>query len=243
MTHVFVSPHPDDAALSCGGLIASLRAREEPVALLTIFSGPGALDRLTPYQRLALGFGRGEKRQPADDADGTDLDPVADREPAGDDEPPTPSEVMVVRRAEDQAYARFVGASIAFVNLPDAVFRDYRGDEQLMGPPRPDDRAPVDELRGALELLRPASLYLPLSIGGHVDHRLARRAGIALLSEPASPYVGLTLFYEDSPYALNDGFERLDQLDPEILRSLPPESRWRLNTFKSARSSTENSKA
>ena len=25
MTHVFISPHPDDAALSCGGLIASLR--------------------------------------------------------------------------------------------------------------------------------------------------------------------------------------------------------------------------
>src|SRR5919112_148785 len=26
MTHVFVAPHPDDVALSCGGLIASLRA-------------------------------------------------------------------------------------------------------------------------------------------------------------------------------------------------------------------------
>jgi len=25
MTHVFVAPHPDDVALSCGGLIASLR--------------------------------------------------------------------------------------------------------------------------------------------------------------------------------------------------------------------------
>jgi len=25
MTHVFISPHPDDVALSCGGLITSLR--------------------------------------------------------------------------------------------------------------------------------------------------------------------------------------------------------------------------
>ena len=72
MTHVFVSPHPDDAALSCGGLIATLRAQGEPVALLTIFSGPGGLDRLTPYQRLALGFGNPDGWHPGDDTVGSD---------------------------------------------------------------------------------------------------------------------------------------------------------------------------
>ena len=57
MTHVFVAPHPDDVALSCGGLIASLRELGQNVTVLTLFSGTGDTDRLTPYQREALGFG------------------------------------------------------------------------------------------------------------------------------------------------------------------------------------------
>ena len=213
--NVFVSPHPDDAALSCGGLIARLRARGEPVAIVTLFCGPGPLDLLTPYQREALGFG-----SPPDPN-------IADAQAPG--AAPTPEQVMAVRRAEDESFARFAGASVVFFNLPDAVFRGYAGDEQLMGQPHPDDRAPVEELRAALAKLqpeRPDRLYVPLSVGGHVDHRLTRRAAIALLAEPQSPYrdpalFERALFYEDFPYALTVGFERLDQLDPEILPSLP----------------------
>ena len=57
MTHVFVAPHPDDAALSCGGLIASLRELGKNVTILTVFSGSGSANGVTPYQREALGFG------------------------------------------------------------------------------------------------------------------------------------------------------------------------------------------
>ena len=42
MTHVFVAPHPDDVALSCGGLIASLRELGQNVTIITVFSGNGA---------------------------------------------------------------------------------------------------------------------------------------------------------------------------------------------------------
>jgi LmbE family N-acetylglucosaminyl deacetylase len=41
MTHVFVAPHPDDVALSCGGLIAGLRELGQNVTILTVFSGAG----------------------------------------------------------------------------------------------------------------------------------------------------------------------------------------------------------
>ena len=41
MTHVFVAPHPDDVALSCGGLIASLRELGQNVTIITVFSGNG----------------------------------------------------------------------------------------------------------------------------------------------------------------------------------------------------------
>jgi LmbE family N-acetylglucosaminyl deacetylase len=57
MTHIFVSPHADDAALSCGGLIASLRELGQNVTILTVYSGAGSGDGLSPYQREALGFG------------------------------------------------------------------------------------------------------------------------------------------------------------------------------------------
>ncbi|MEO8274138.1 MAG: PIG-L family deacetylase [Chloroflexota bacterium] len=57
MTHVFIAPHPDDVALSCGGLIASLRELGQTVAIVTVFSGSGGGNALTGYQREALGFG------------------------------------------------------------------------------------------------------------------------------------------------------------------------------------------
>ncbi|HEX5828597.1 MAG TPA: PIG-L family deacetylase, partial [Candidatus Limnocylindrales bacterium] len=52
MTHVFIAPHPDDVALSCGGLIASLRELGQNVTILTLYSGTGG-----PHGREALGFG------------------------------------------------------------------------------------------------------------------------------------------------------------------------------------------
>jgi LmbE family N-acetylglucosaminyl deacetylase len=128
---------------------------------------------------------------------------------------------MAARRAEDESFAAFVGASVSFINRPDGVFRGYEGDRQLMGAPRADDPAPVAELREALAKVAPDRLYMPLSVGGHIDHRQTRRASIALLNDPGSPYLAACAFYEDFPYAANVGFERLDQLDPEILPSLP----------------------
>src|SRR6266705_2541504 len=72
MTPVFISPHPDDVALSCGGLIASLRELGQHVTILTVFSGSGSTARnggssLTDYQREALGFG-GKTHWPVSEA-------------------------------------------------------------------------------------------------------------------------------------------------------------------------------
>ena len=50
-------PHPDDVALSCGGLVSSLRELGQSVTILTVYSGgPGEADP-GDYQREALGFG------------------------------------------------------------------------------------------------------------------------------------------------------------------------------------------
>jgi LmbE family N-acetylglucosaminyl deacetylase len=280
MTHVFVAPHPDDVALSCGGLIASLRELGQTVTILTVFSGDGSTDGLTPYQREALGFGSKAlwpnteafnrvsiandwPTAPAWTADEDRLEatqgdakrfwqrsswyrrasiraesiadqPVVDYTPtqgavyteeivdagaAGD--------LMARRRLEDERFAYFAEASIVFLDLPDAVFRGYEGDDELLGMPRADDDAPYEILRREIARLEPQKVYLPLGVGGHVDHQLCREVGIRLLQEgrrwvmPGPDYAGIVTFYEDFPYAWWQGFASLDDLPADALLDLP----------------------
>ena len=195
MTHVFVAPHPDDVALSCGGLIASLRELGQNVTIITVFSGNGATDQVMPYQREALGFGSkthwpvSEAFNRSDiladypdaalvpawaatddrlEATQADADAAAKRfwqrsswyrrasihneslagQPVVDDIPTqgailtdevmeaaAAGDLMATRRIEDERYAYFAEASIVFLDLPDAIFRDYRGDDQLWARP------------------------------------------------------------------------------------------------------------
>jgi LmbE family N-acetylglucosaminyl deacetylase len=284
MTHVFVAPHPDDVALSCGGLIASLRELGQNVAIITVFSGAGSSDGLTTYQREALGFGskalwpstEAFNREAilsdvplspvwaADDdaleATQADADQAAKRfwqrsswyrrasirneslagQPVIDDVPTqgavitgtiveaaTAGELVARRRLEDERYAYFAEASIIFLDMPDAVFRGYEGDEELLGAPR-DDEAPLSEiLRREIDRLEPQQIYLPLGVGGHVDHQLCRRVGIDLLAlaagwvMPGPEYAGSVVFYEDFPYAWWSEFRGLDQLGSGALDGLP----------------------
>ena len=246
MTHVFVAPHPDDVALSCGGLIASLRELGQNVTILTVFSGDGAGDGLTAYQREALGFGSkamwpvteafnratssptGRPRRLVPswaatedrlEATQADADAAAKRfwqrsswyrrasirneslagQPVIDDLPTqgavltdevieaaAAGDVMARRRLEDERFALFAEVSIVFLDLPDAVFRGYEGDDQLLGAPRADDTAPYDLLRREIARLEPQKVYLPLGVGGHVDHQLCRDVGPARSSRRAA---------------------------------------------------------
>ena len=290
MTHVFVAPHPDDVALSCGGLIASLRELGQNVTILTVFSGNGAERPLSGYQREALGFGsktlwpvteafnRSSIRAdvPLDDdpafappwaaesdrldATQADADAAAKRfwqrsswyrrasirnQPlAGQaviDELPTQGavltdeiveaaaagELMAQRRLEDERFALFAEASVVFLDLPDAVFRGYEGDERLLGELRDDDLAPIERIRTEIARLEPQHVYFPLAVGNHVDHQLARRAGLALLAErpswimPGPDWANSVVFYEDFPYAWWKDFSVLDDLPDGALSGLP----------------------
>lgn len=223
MSHIFVSPHPDDAALSCGGLIANLRELGQNVIILSVYSGHGDLDRLTSYQRQALGFG-GKAIWPASQAfdsgsiaadnvvPGETAEALApwQAEPArlkqtqreADDSAKefwqraswyrradisatslpggrsrdtsngqgvidpgavavaaAAGEAMAQRRQEDERYALFAEAAVVFLDLPDAVFRGYEGDEQLLGTVRENDAAPIDLLRKEIARLEPQRVY------------------------------------------------------------------------------------
>ena len=287
MTHVFVAPHPDDVALSCGGLIASLRELGQTVTIVTVFSGDGSADRLTPYQREALGFGS-KAMYPASEAFNrsdiaadwpttvlvpawaatddqleatqADADQAAKRfwqrsswyrrasirnasladQPVVDDLPTqgavytdaiidaaAAGDLIARRRVEDERYAYFAEASIVFLDLPDAVFRGYENDDELLGMPRADDDAPYDVLRQEIGRLEPQKVYFPLGVGGHVDHQLCREVGIRLLQDgrrwvmPGPDYAGMIAFYEDFPYAWWNDFRGLGDLGADPLAALP----------------------
>jgi LmbE family N-acetylglucosaminyl deacetylase len=286
MTHVFVAPHPDDVALSCGGLIASLRELGQNVTIVTVFSGNGANDGLTPYQREALGFGS-KALWPSTEAfnrsailpdyplapawladeDGleatqVDADQAAKRfwqrsswyrrasirneslagQPVIDDlstqgavlteeltDAAAAGDLTARRRMEDERFAYFAEASVVFLDLPDAVFRGYVGDDQLLSAPRPDDTAPYDFVRREIARLEPQKVYLPLGVGGHVDHQLCREVGVGLLNEsrrwvmPGPEYAGQVVFYEDFPYSWWNDFDRIEDLGADVVATLPSE--------------------
>jgi LmbE family N-acetylglucosaminyl deacetylase len=271
MTHVFVAPHPDDIALSCGGLVASLRELGQTVTILTVYSGSGSSagngdTPMTDYQRAALGFGtkanwplteafRRDNIAPDYEvttpvggtppwmADPERLDVTQQRantqarqfwqraawtrsanitNQEADDRPIADSlggqgslvpidfgamDAMERRKLEEERYAFFVEGSVIFLDLPDAVYRGYEGDQQLLGSVRDDDLPPYELLRSEILRLEPQMVYFPLAIGGHVDHQLCREVGLLLLAErrqwvmPAPSFVGRLSFYEDFPYA------------------------------------------
>jgi len=306
VAHVFVAPHPDDVALSCGGLIASLRELGQNVTILTVFSGSGdangATGAMASDQREALGFGnkalwpdteafnRSDIRADVPGlADAVDLDadgsPVATLPPwaatddrleatqedadqsakrfwqraswyrrasirnrplAGQmliDTLPTQGAIytddvvdaaaagqsVAKRRVEDERFAYFAEASIVFLDLPDAVYRGYEGDGELLGPAREDDLSVVEVLRREIVRLEPQNVYFPLAVGNHVDHQLCRDAGVALLGEsrgwvmPGPRWAGNVVFYEDFPYSWWSSFDSLDSLPQGALAAIPSE--------------------
>ncbi len=266
MTHVFISPHPDDAALSCGGLIASLRELGQSVTVISVFSGgPEAGTQVTDYQRTALGFGNKTLWPLTEAFDRTDILPdypivasVDDAPWAADpgriattqerantqarqfwqraswtraanvtnvqtEERPLADSVAgqgtldgididsadaaAIRRAEDARYAWFMESSLVDLGLPDAVYRGYVGDDELLGGPRADDEPPLAALRREILRLEPQQVYFPLGIGGHVDHVLCRDVAMALIADgrgwvmPGPAMADRLSFYEDFPYA------------------------------------------
>ncbi len=174
--HLYLSPHLDDAVLSCGGLIHAQVRAGQPVVVVTLCAGqPGAGPGSAFAQSLHARWGT-----------------VA-------------AEAVSDRQAEDRAALARLGAAGRHLAVPDCIYRThpltgqalYASEEALWGPLDPAEESLVQQCAATLgEILRryPGSqFYAPLGLGQHVDHQLARRA--AALTGAVSAY------YEDYPYA------------------------------------------
>jgi LmbE family N-acetylglucosaminyl deacetylase len=167
---VYLSPHLDDAVLSCGGLIARQVANDEPVTVVTVCAGDTPVGELTAF---AVELHRRW---------GGEGSPVA------------------ARRAEDRMACGRLGASVIQLEVVDAVYRRardtplYPDEASIFGPLHPADLGLVAQLAALLaEACSPtAHIYCPAAVGGHVDHRLTRlaaeRLGRPLWYYPDLPY-------------------------------------------------------
>lgn len=121
--------------------------------------------------------------------------------------------VTAKRRREDEAFMAFCGGgcTMAWLDFPDAALRaGYRQRDVCSSRPLcAEDLVLTAALAGRLcDYLAHANVVLlPLGLGFHVDHRIARTAGLALApSRPASFFL-----YEDLPYASTHSSEALDR--------------------------------
>jgi LmbE family N-acetylglucosaminyl deacetylase len=177
---IYLSPHLDDAALSCGGRIFQERQAGLLVLVLTLMAGdpPSAATETLFVAELHARW---------------ELDAQ-----------PNP---VAVRRAEDKEALSVLGVDGLHWEWPDCIYRRnartgdflYQSNAALFGSPHPVEKTLIEELaRRLADLpLAPAGrVYAPLTAGGHVDHRLVRRA-----AELWGPPHGELFFYEDYPYA------------------------------------------
>ena len=174
--HIFLSPHLDDVPLSCGGLLAQLTRRRQPVAVITLFAGlPGADAPLSPFAQSH--HRRWGNLQAA----------------------------YRIRRAEDEAALSTFGLKPIWLPFLDAIYRGqpdagqwyYTADDELFGPLHPAEADLPARLAEALlpHLPAEAVLYAPLTVGNHVDHQLTARAALQLARRGHPLF-----FYEDYPY-------------------------------------------
>ncbi len=176
---LYLSPHLDDVALSCGGQIAQATRSGGAVEILTICAG----DEPAPGDPLASPLV----------AKVYALWKLA------------PGEVMATRRREDEAAGRVLAARTRHWELQEAIHRRdpdtdaalYPSLESLFGAVATQEEALVADLARRFAALPdlPATsrIVAPLGVGGHADHRIVRAAAERAFGDRLT-------YYEEFPY-------------------------------------------
>ncbi|MCB2214017.1 PIG-L family deacetylase [bacterium] len=170
---IFISPHLDDVALSCGGLVWDLAQGGDCVEIWSVFAGEPPEG---PYSAFAeenhQRWGRSGR------------------------------EAMILRWEEDRAACTVLGAAQRHLDFPDAIYRSdpktgkpvVNNNDELFGKQPEAWLVQAIAARLAGELPAGAQVVFPLGLGGHIDHRAVVAAGRRLGRTSA--------WYADYPYIL-----------------------------------------
>jgi LmbE family N-acetylglucosaminyl deacetylase len=190
--HVFLSPHLDDAALSCGGIIARHSAAGSRILVVTVCSGIPPVN--SEFSQFAQDTHKLWKLPP--------------------------DQAVTARIQEDKIAMQHLGADNLLAGLADAIYRcpdHYISNETLFGKPWINDPL-YQQLKHFLVTLRNrlpnANFYAPLAIGYHVDHQITQSV--------AQQVFGTQLaYYEDIPYVLKEQAleQRLADIGPSLIHS------------------------
>ncbi len=168
-----ISPHLDDAALSCGGNIYMMAAKGQRVLVATLMAGDGQGAQLSGYAQDL------HRRWQLD------------------------QNAAACRRREDEKAARILGADTVHLPFPDCIYRCdpetgvhfYRSDTAIFADVNALDRNLVQEISSAIaELPQSKQQLVPFGVGNHVDHQIARSASEQVFGKDL-------LYYEEYPYA------------------------------------------
>jgi LmbE family N-acetylglucosaminyl deacetylase len=172
---IYLSPHLDDAALSCGGQIARQTAVGKEILIVTIMAGDPASAGLSAYAQEL--HGRWQLAQNA----------------------------VVARRTEDKNACTILQAACEQWSVPDCIYRLdadgralYTNWAEITGV-IPQAEQPLLQTLAERFARLPAGLKVlaPLAVGNHVDHQMVRRA--------AEICFGYDLYYyEDFPYTRDE---------------------------------------
>lgn len=178
---VILSPHLDDAALSCGGLLQALRG--VPTLVVTLCSG-------NPPQ---LASADGRSKVPARRGH---VSPRIRR-----------AEDTAAMRALDAEFVHLSFPDAIYRRSAQTGKLIYLSARERWAAPNADDAVHIEELYRLLRRLcldlGPILLISPMGIGDHVDHQITARVAIRLAASGAS-----LLFYEDFPYVVHPGSGR-----------------------------------
>ncbi len=175
---LFVSPHLDDVAFSCGAALAALAARGWEAHLVTVFTRSVADPR-----GFALECQTSKGLAP-------DVD------------------YMAVRREEDAEAARPLGAaSVRWLDHAEAPHRGYHSAPALFAGVHDGDqdawRPVLVDLAALADALDPLILFAPPAVGGHADHRHVVAAVARLAADRWAAGRPLPVaWYRDTPYVI-----------------------------------------
>jgi LmbE family N-acetylglucosaminyl deacetylase len=171
---IYLSPHFDDVALSCGGLLWAQVQAGDSASIWTVCAGSAPVSELSPFaQELHTRWQVGQN-------------------------------AIAQRRIEDLNSCQRLGAAYRYFSIPDCIYRRnpltgefiYASETSLNGPLQPGDTLTITALREELNHLITTDMVVvsPLALGSHVDHQLTRLAAEGLDHS--------ILFYADYPYVL-----------------------------------------
>jgi LmbE family N-acetylglucosaminyl deacetylase len=174
MSWIFLSPHFDDIALSCGGLLWEQAHRGEQVNIWTVCAGEPPVGDLSPFAKELHARWEVSQNAPAQ------------------------------RRIEDARSCQRLGATPRYFSITDSIYRRhpqthefmYASEGALNGPLQPADSQFILPIQKEIRqsLMPDGILVCPIALGNHVDHQLTRQVAEGL-NRPL-------WYYADYPYVL-----------------------------------------